>query len=188
VSGSTLTLTPVKTGRPDCPVPGLLMRCVYSAPDGLWWVGSHVADQARVVVGPPGRLDVTGPGSLTDEHDAFLPRPFGALHRTVGTIAGEDVSGVIDQPGTRGFLKNLTAVSRERRKVRLLLDDGRCWWMRASGATAQTVTRADGSALAVGRTGADVDVEASAAPLEVAVALVLLTAVQREALLSVGAT
>lgn len=183
---ATVSLTPAPPHSAACPVRGLSVRCAYSAPDGLWWVGSQLEQQARVVSGPHGRLDLTGPGTLTDEHDAFAPRPFGDLHRVAGQVAGEPVSGVVEQPGTRGFLRNLTAVSRERRKVRLHLEDGRHWWLRATGATAGTVTREDGSQVATGRSGGEVRLDGSAGPLEQAVALLLLTGVQREALLMVG--
>jgi hypothetical protein len=101
-------------------------------------------------------------------------------------VAGERVEGVVDQPGTRGFLKNLTAVSRQRKRVRLLLPDGRHWWLRATGAMAETVTRGDGSVVAEGRTGGAMELDPDADPVEQAVALLLITGVEREALLVVG--
>lgn len=180
------TLAPAASSSRPCPVPGLAVRCAYEGQDGTWWVGALLEAQARVVAGPSGRLDLTGPGTLVDEHSAFRPHWSGPLHRVSGEVDGRQVGGAVDQPGTRGYLRNLTAFTRRQHRVRLQLSDGRAWWVAASGALSATVTRSDGSTVARGSTGAKVDVADGSSGLDVAVALLLLTGVDRESLLAVG--
>ena len=168
-----------------CPVPGLLVSDRWAGEGGDWWAGALVDPPTRVVAAPAGRLDMTGPGGFRYTHDAFNPRPWGELLRVAGTVAGERVEGVVDQPGRRGFVKNLTAVSRERKKVRLRLTDGREWWVRATGTSSQTVTTGEGRFVGSVTLG-PLELAADAGALDHLVAALLITGIERGALLMIG--
>ena len=174
---------PLEQGH--CPVPGLLVSGRWHGPRGDWWAGALIEGPVRVVAAPVGRLDLTGPGGFTGAHDAFRPRSIGDLLRVTGAVTGSAVEGVVEQPGTRGFLKNLTAVSRERKRVRLQLTDGREWWLRANGTSTVTVTDADGRFVG-SRTGGPVELAATASELDHLVALLLITGIERDGLLVIG--
>ena len=168
-----------------CPVPELLVRHRLQGGAGEWWAGTLLEPPSRVVSGPAGRLDLLVPGRLADADDAYRFSPFGAQPRVTGTVEGRHVEGDVEQPGTRGFLKNLTAVSRERRRVRLRLTDGREWWLRATGAATTQVTTADGRT--VGRwAGGPFTLAADGSALDHLVALLLITGIERGDLLTIG--
>lgn len=180
-----LVLKQVASEQGLCPVPGLLVNNRWASEVGEWWAGVLVEVPARVAAGPGGRLDLTGPGALRYPDDGFHPRPTGELHRVTGTVEGVAVEGVLDQPGARGFVKNLTAFSRDRRKVRVRFTDGREFWVRATGITATTVTTADGRVVGT-RTGGPVELDPGAGRLDQLLAVLLITGIDRGSLLAIG--
>ena len=180
-----IRLERVPSEQGHCPVPGLLVRHRLHGGRGEWWAGTLVEPPSRVVTGPAGRLDMLVPGKLADADDAFRFSPFGAQPRVTGTVEGRPVEGEVEQPGTRGFLKNLTAVSRERRQVRLRLADGQEWWLRARGTSMTEVTAGDGRVVGRWSTG-PFTLAADAGALDHLVALLLITGIERGDLLILG--
>jgi hypothetical protein len=185
MSRNRLVLAPVPAEQEHCPVPGLLVSDCWSGPGGSWWAGALLDPSARVVQAPAGRLTLSGPATLAHAHDRFLIRFRGELG-VEGIVAGQDVHGVVDQPGTSGWLRNLTAVSRERKQVRLRLSDGRTWWLRATGPSGLTVSSPDGRAVARRGGGAAVELDRDADATASLAALLLLTGIDRDVLLVLG--
>jgi len=165
-------------------VPGLLTTFCWSGSEALWWAGVLPGGSGRTVVGPQGRLDLTGPGSLLHPSATFNIRVRGP-YTVSGEVGGDTIGGTVDQPGTRGF-RGITAVSRERKKVRLVLEDGRAWWLRAKGASGLEVSRPDGTPTGWHSGARTVQLDAGAAPVDHLIALLLLTSIGRDELLVVG--
>ena len=184
MSRNRLVLKRAPSEQGHCPVPGLLVSDRWQSDTGDWWAGVLVDGPVRVAVAPGGRLDLTGPGSMSYADDGFHPRPSGEPLRVTCSVDGRPVAGTVDQPGARGFVKNLTAASRDRRKVRLQLSEGHELWARATGVSAVTVTTSDGRAVG-SRSGGPVQLDASAGTLD-QLAAVLITGIDRGSLLAIG--
>jgi len=179
-----LSLKSVAHEREHCPIPGLLTTFCWSDGEALSWAGVLPGGSGRTVVGPHGRLDLTGPGSLLDSSSRFH-MGFRSPYVVSGEVGGATIMGTLDQPGTRGF-RGITAVSRERMKVCLVLEDGRTWWLRAKGASGLGVSRPDGTPTGWHSGARTVHLDAGATPVEHLVALLLLTSIRRDELLVIG--
>lgn len=183
MSGRRLVLERMPAEEGHCPVPGLLVSDRFRSGEREWWAGTLVDEQLRVAVTHGGRLDLSGPWGLRSRHDAFRPDLRGPL-RLTGTVGDTEVRGVVDQPGTRGWLHGIIA-SRERHRVQLRLSDGREWSLRAVGPWASVVFAGDDTVVG-SRSGRPVKLAADAERLDHLIALLLLTGVARESLLVIG--
>ncbi|RBY88173.1 hypothetical protein DQ244_16660 [Blastococcus sp. TBT05-19] len=180
-----VVLEPVPVEVDRSPSPELLPSDSWGGPTGVWWAGAVPDRNVRAVHGPAGRLEVRGAGRLRKADDLFYPAPHGERQPVTGLVEGVQVTGCADQPGARGFLKQLTAVSRERRRMRMVLDDGREWWLRAAGAMGLEVR--DGERRVVGRRHARrVELAAGTDARAQLAAVLLLTAFDRDGLLVFG--
>ena len=169
-----------------CPLPGMLVQVCYDAGGEHWWAGVLPDGHgARGLAAGAARLAVTGPTRFQDPEDRVDIRPWGELHRVTGELASGPVVGVLDQPGTRGWLRNMTAYTRARRRVRLQVPGRPELWLRARGASRSEVRTGEGRRVATGN-GREIRLETSAPADEQVLAVLLLTAVSREAILPFG--
>ena len=185
MTGDRVVLRRLPSEEGHCPVPGLLVNGRWQGPTGDWWAGGLTTPATRVVAAPAGRLDLTGPGRVVDEYSVFFPRVYGEQLRVAGTVEGETVEGTVDQPGARGFVANLTAVTRERKRVRLQLSDGREWWLRGTRISTLAVSAGDGRLVGT-RTGPALQLARDAEALDHLVATLLITGIDRGAVFVIG--
>ncbi|MCA0144322.1 hypothetical protein [Blastococcus sp. LR1] len=167
-------------------LPDLLASNCWRGPGGTWWAGVLSSTRVRVVDAPAGRLTLTGPLPAVQDPQYRYRFHFNGRLTVDGTVDGVPVRGVVDRPGLEGWWKNVTGFSRERKRARVVLEDGRTWWLRATGPSAVTVTTTEGRVVA--RRGAQrgVHLDTAAGNVDQLVALLLLTSIDREDLLAIG--